>query len=69
MEIIKKLELRIYEVDYNKLPESSYIFYEEGNCIFTPYILGGEGEKYSKSNELELFVFNGTMRKLYKCKY
>ena len=61
MNSIKVLEPRMYGIEAEKLPESSFMNYdnkeEASDCIFTPFIIGGDGDyTFNQVNWTNMFI-------------
>ena len=61
MNSIKVLEPRMYGIEAEKLPESSFMNYdnkeEASDCIFTPFIIGGDGDyTFNQINWTNMFI-------------
>ena len=61
MNPIKVLEPRMYGIEAEKLPESSFMNYdnkeEASDCIFTPFIIGGDRDyTFNQVNWTNMFI-------------
>ena len=61
MNIIKVLEPRMYRIEAEKLPENSFMNFdnkeEASDCIFTPFIIGGDGDyTFNQLNWTNVFI-------------